>query len=883
LKSKFISIIVGLAVVLALTVTPVVPAVPMALTPTALAAGVVGIEVVPQLTQKGFGQDFSVEIWVNDTTATVFNAAGVRLVYDTKYVNATKMTNGTWDYVADSDYNNTWSPTQGLVRFDATMLGPTFNTSKKVCSVNFTTTSNVANSGISGLDFIYIVDDSATSVPNSGVDVLDWGKVVNGTLKVGTPTLTVNVIPGGEGTVNQVPSGPYSWDQVVTLTAVNSTAGWGWASWSGTNDDAVNPTTVTMNTDKTVNATFAELPPVLAVSPLSLAFSARFGNNIDNDTVTISNDGGGTLCWAVGQPPAWTNGDNWTYWNSYNAVLVNGSWVPYPNPYYNPFICPVNDTVLTMTVTGQDANYYYGFADWPATDPQRTANTSLGKIPACMQDASVVVNKATLDYVQQVANLTLYLPNATPGEALVTWAYTGCHGWPYYAGKTWFYTMTVTDATGTTVHNAQAMVTGYNSTMGAWIITHGSPNLAGQIFMQQYWSDTVRNFVYQWDGGTFNAPPLDVRQLTGFNVSAPAPALPPNWISFDKTHGSLGIGGSEVLTVTANTSGLAVGDYSGSFDITAPGSIQTKTVDVSLEVLPATTIDVIRELPADALDENAEYPGMNFTVWVNFTASVNNFTSIGLTDLAPAGWAVQTDVSWCTPNATWTKGKDNKAEYAWSGPAGGYTAGTEFHAMYKVTIPATATPGYNNWPQNDGTKAWAEYWFGAKGPYTSNVTGNWTKIVTVPGKVVGETRDVNADLLTTTLVTLNENPAVYKDEDSSTDPNATYSVLAHNTGQYWMNATKYCYKFVATNAGPAAFTIDFGDTAKLAAGKVFDFEGNFGLVPKACNMSYAMKSVNHWLFIPIDKDGNSHPEWQLSVWKADDSVASWQFPSGCNT
>jgi hypothetical protein len=209
--------------------------------------------------------------------------------------------------------------------------------------------------------------------------------------------------------------------------------------------------------------------------------------------------------------------------------------------------------------------------------------------------------------------------------------------------------------------------------------------------------------------------------------------------------------------------------------------------------------------------------------------------------------------------------------------------------MYRVTIPATAKNGLNDWPNNDGTKAWAEYWFGAVGPYTSNVTGEWQKIVTIPGPVRGETRDVNADLLTTTLVVLNEEPAVYEDEDSSTAPDALYEVWADDTGQYWMEASKYCYFALDTNTMPTprnpmyALNIDFGTTAKLYAGSALDFEGDYGLVPKACTMSYAMKSVNHWLFVPVDGSLVAHSEWQLSVWKAMESVHSWQFPAGCNT
>ena len=476
--------------------------------------------------------------------------------------------------------------------------------------------------------------------------------------------------------------------------------------------------------------------------------------------------------------------------------------------------------------------------------------------------------------------------------------------------------MTITDMTGTTVHNAQAMVTAGPIAFGGftdvYVITHFSPTYpTGTVFMQQYWSDTARNFVYQWDGGTFNAPPLDVRAMQSFAIAGlPPPACCnniPSWLSFNKKHGSLGIGGSELLTVTANATGLAVGMHNASFCISCcccccPGMPkcldvcpQYECVNVNFEVQPATTIDVIRNLPDDALELNAEYPGDSFWVYVNFTAPVDEFNSIGLTDLAPAGWAVQTDVSWCSPVASWTKGEGNKAEYSWSGEATGYASGTLFSAKYKVTIPATAQNGLNNWPLNDVTKAWAEYWFGAMGPYSSAVTDEWQKIVTVPGPVVGETCDVNANGLPTTLVVLLRAPGVVEDSDSSTccgsdvPSHPIYKNMAGNTGMYWQVASKYCYFTLNTSAMPITRNpsypdnIDLSTTALLYAGYTIDFEGDYGLVPKACTMSYAMTSVNHWLFVPIDGSLVPHPDWQLSSWKAMDSVHAWQFPTGCNT
>ena len=896
MRSKFISAILCVAVMLSLMLVPAVP--------TAVANGTDwGYEISPNMTKVGFNQDFNVTVklvcYAGET-----DTWNIMVDFDQTYLQVIGITrpatlpNGdTPDpYPSSPVLNNT----DGWV-FDGYGVQPatpphSVNVSFNAWTIHFKSL-NATTSG-TPLNFVTVDPLRSTMAMSAGTDYLNWAEVVNGTVKVGSPTLTVNVIPGGKGTVNQVPSGPYSWDQVVNLTAVNSTAGWGWASWSGTDNNAVNPTTVTMSTDKTVNATFAEKAPELAVSPLSLAFSARYGNKTDSKTVTISNTGGGTLCWAVGSPPAWTTGDNWTYYDTYSTWMG----APYGNPYYVGV--GANNTPLVLTVTNTSNSNYNTNGVWSPV-AERTIEPAPGTfIPAQCIGATIVNDKFTLDYVQQTASLVLFMPNATPVYATVTWTYSGCHGWPYYVGKSWSYSVTqsVSLTPGGTPILPPKTSTGYATVVGIEnvIVPAGNfscyktvhyldpGNISTTTFTQTWFNDTVKNFVKIWDIGTFAYPPENARVLLSYNVADPPP--PPAWISFDKTHGSLGIGGSEVLNVTASSSGLAVGNYAGNFTISAAGSIQTKTVGVSLEVLPATTIDVIRNLPADALNLDAEYPGDTFDVWVNFTAPIDDFNAIGLTDLAPAGWAVQTNTAWCDPVASWTKGEGNKAEYSWSGP---YLTGQVFHARYTVTIPATAANGLNTWPNNDGSKAWAEYWFGAQGPYTSAVTGEFEKIVTVPGKVWGETREVNADLLTTTLVVCSENPAELGDEpedsDSSTAPNAIYSDDVDDTGQYYLTASKYCWFDLNTSAMPTPrnpsnpLYIDLGTTAKLAAGCNLDFEGDYGLVPKACTMSYAMKSVNHWLFVPIDGSMTSHPEWQLSVWKAMESVHSWQFPMGCST
>jgi hypothetical protein len=890
MKGKFITGILTLAVLLGLLLVPAMGVSVSAGEPGAGKATFLmpaEVKVLP-------GEAFAVDVTIYNPNTINIYSAGVDMLWSTPSMLGVSSIDGiSWPTVLLTGWDNTTG--EVYVSAGGSIANPYQNAASIAqCTVHFvagTSEGTVTVSFTPGTLGETVIYDVGTN------DICNWSAMQNLTVKIGTPKLTVDVSPAGKGDVKiaGVIPGSYpdvsnrGWDEVVSLEAMDSVAGWTFDSWSGDVGGSTNPTSVTMDAlTKSVTANFVELPPVLDVDPLSLDFSARYGDNTDNKTVTISNTGGGTLCWAVGAPPAWAIGDNWQMLNSYE-----------PFPLYNPLLPGSWNNTLVMAVTDDtDPDVYEAYADflpWPVGPNVPGAQRTIkGGIPAVAWNATAWIDKCSLDYVEQLAVMTIWMPGPVPVYATVTWVYDSCHGWPYYMGKTWTYT--VTQVVSLTpggppvmppdVVPCMAMVTNVNQSAAGFSdcyeITH--IEIATMTpFMQTWWSPTAKNFVQQVDGGTFDFPPPDIRVLLGYSVADPPP--PPAWLSFDKVAGSLGIGGSEDLTVTASTSGLAVGTYTGSFDISACGSVQVETVDVSLEVLPATTIDVIRNLPADALDLDAEYPGDVFDVWVNFTAPIDDFNSIGLTDLAPAGWAVQTDVAWCSPAASWTKGEGNKAEYAWSGP---YAKDQVFSAMYKVTIPATAKNGLNDWPNNDGSKAWAEYWFGPNGPYTSNVTGEWQKIVTVPGPVVGETRDVNADLLTTTLVVLSEEPAEALDEpedsDSSTAPDALYEVWADDTGQYWLQASKYCYFTRNTSDMPItrnpwhADFIDFGTTAKLFAGYILDFEGDYGLVPKACTMSYAMKSVNHWLFTPT-----GHSEWQLSSWKAMESVHSWQFPAGCNT
>lgn len=70
-------------------------------------------------------------------------------------------------------------------------------------------------------------------------------------------TLTTSVSPAGKGTVSPS-SGTYVAGTSVTLTAT-AASGYNFSSWSGTDNNAINPTTVTMTSNKSVTAHFTSV------------------------------------------------------------------------------------------------------------------------------------------------------------------------------------------------------------------------------------------------------------------------------------------------------------------------------------------------------------------------------------------------------------------------------------------------------------------------------------------------------------------------------------------------------------------------------------------------------------------------------------------------
>ncbi|MBE0430923.1 MAG: hypothetical protein IBX67_03745 [Dehalococcoidia bacterium] len=114
-------------------------------------------------------------------------------------------------------------------------------------------------------------------------------------------------------------------------------------------------------------------------------------------------------------------------------------------------------------------------------------------------------------------------------------------------------------------------------------------------------------------------------------------------------------------------------------------------------------------------------PGEELLVTVTFSSPADDFNLIVLGDVAPDGWTVTVDGSWCSPvPIEASTPQPHEAEYIWQGS---YDVGTELVAEYKVQVPADAEGGIYSF---SGT---LEFYMGEEGPFAESTGGDWQLIV----------------------------------------------------------------------------------------------------------------------------------------------------------
>jgi uncharacterized repeat protein (TIGR01451 family)/uncharacterized repeat protein (TIGR02543 family) len=112
-----------------------------------------------------------------------------------------------------------------------------------------------------------------TGSTNPRTITIDGNKVVTATFAQIDYTLTVNTV--GSGTVTRSPSqATYHHGDVVTLTTTAAT-GWNFSAWSGDATGSTSPTTITIDGNRTVTATFTQIEYTLTVNTVGSGTVSR--------------------------------------------------------------------------------------------------------------------------------------------------------------------------------------------------------------------------------------------------------------------------------------------------------------------------------------------------------------------------------------------------------------------------------------------------------------------------------------------------------------------------------------------------------------------------------------------------------------------------------
>ena len=879
-----------------------VPAVPMGLA----ASPDCGIEIDPSMTKVGFLTAFSVDVNIVNPTARALDMAMVNVTFDKDLVEVISIaTGGAVSSPFTIEWANEYDNAVGYLHVDmATPSGTwTWDTNPIVCTVNMKSKSA---SGLTTLGFAALdaASDPATCVIGNATDHLDPALVANGTVKAGKAVLAIAV---SDSTTLDVtfPNATDS-ERYQTLVAAdypNNTATALVQFCPPADRYALSINLSLLYAYAVVNMTTGEL--LTQVAYMLSDLDDPGGNMTMGDPVTrtYAYDAGHGMYGYV---------DHWTY----NVTMIIPGMAPYPlistaqrwvnvTSYSDPVAVsscgvPLGD-VLCFHAVHWDAGYGVG----NITNEEWIANPG---IPGALNGTGTVQMKdyfyREYAYPTTPACETTVLagvhPAAVSGSNFSAVAINGAPVAPPYPD------VSLWDWDEVKTLSAVTYIPG-------WYFSHWTGDLycAGNDIQMDTDKTVFPNYC-QAPPVLYCADPsldpfqcragdpdpvnqtIDIENAGGYtDVWSVSATSDTGWLSVAPPGGALDAGVHATINVHANCTGSA-GTYTGWVNITGNTDYN---ISATLVVSTAETIDVCRDLPGNALLANQTYPGQTFTVTVNWTAPQDQFNSIGLTDVAPDGWMVETDNSWCTPAADFNLSYGNKVEYMW---AENYPKDTAFLAVYNVTVPETAVPGLNVWEVCPNmSESWLEYYYDWNGSYSSCIGCEFEMVITLPGYVTGETRDVNADLLPDTLVTLKRSSSDVNSDEST--PN--YEMICWNTGSdYWLLATKDRYDDLSSvvEGGKSPHNLNHTQyidwsTPELLVNSYhvvnstnladFDFEGDYGLVPMACDMSYSLRSVNLWLFWPAEVKHidmgiiTDIDNFGLHVWKAMQSVDSWQNPS----
>jgi hypothetical protein len=185
-----------------------------------------------------------------------------------------------------------------------------------------------------------------------------------------------------------------------------------------------------------------------------------------------------------------------------------------------------------------------------------------------------------------------------------------------------------------------------------------------------------------------------------------------------------------------------------------------------------------------------------------------------------------------------------------------YNYGTVVH------IAASANPGwyFAGWtggPVADPNSLATTVTVNSNKIVTANFTTTPTPAPTSSTPVTGITREVNGNFLPLVSITLDGIGPVVSDQAGQ------FQIMATGTGNHTVVAHKDGFRDRTQIVNIAGLGPGYAVTC--------NFQGQYGLIPNAPDMWYALDCVNLWLYPP-------NPDTGLDIWTALDVINAWQYP-----
>ncbi len=392
---------------------------------------------------------------------------------------------------------------------------------------------------------------------------------------------TVSVSNTGGGTLNWSVSDSAAW---LTLSPASGTApssATASVSTSGLTAGTYNATitvaaTGATNTPQTVPVTLtvtaAPVPPTIGLSPSSLSFTgAQGGANPANQTLSVTNTGGGTMSWSVSDNAAWLT-----------LSPTSGSTTP-------------GTVTVSVNLTGLTAGTYNATVTITATGATNTPQTVPVTLTVTAAPPTIGLSPTSFTFTgvqggANPANQTLSVTNT--GGGTMSWSVTDTATW-----------LTLSPASGTAPGSATVSVNLTGLTAGTYNATvtitatgaTNTPQTAPVTLTVTAAPATIgRNpasFTFTGVQGALN-PANQTLSITNTGGGTLSWSVSDNasWLTVSPTSGTTTTE-TDSVTVSVNTASLATGTYNAAITITASGATNTpQTVPVTLIVAAPPTL-----------------------------------------------------------------------------------------------------------------------------------------------------------------------------------------------------------------------------------------------------------------------------------------------------